>query len=150
MSDGLKRLLDEADVRELILAFGRALDEKDWDAYGRVFAQDGEFEILGQRRHGRAEITAGPARDLARFEVLQHVLTNISVRVDGDRADAGAYLIGVHVPVAAEPQRHADIGARYTYAARRTPEGWRFASVKLEVLWSGGLTFGVEPKPAVA
>jgi uncharacterized protein (TIGR02246 family) len=150
MSDALQRLLDEADIRELMLAFGRALDAKDWAAYGDVFTDDGQFEILGQRRHGRDEIVAGPARDLQRFDVLQHVLTNLSVQVDGDAATASAYLIGVHVPSAAEPDQHADVGAQYTYEVRRTAEGWRFSSVALAVLWTAGLPFGVEPKPAPA
>jgi uncharacterized protein (TIGR02246 family) len=150
MSAGLQRLLDEADIRELILTFGRALDAKDWEAYGNVFTEDGQFEIMGQRRYGRAEIVAGPARDLARFEVLQHLLSNLSVQVDGDVATASAYLLGIHVPRAAEPASHADIGAGYIYEAVRTPDGWRFSSVALDVLWTAGLPFGVEAKPATA
>jgi uncharacterized protein (TIGR02246 family) len=148
MSDALQRLLDEAEIRELVLAFGRALDAKDWEAYGDVFTEDGQFEIFGQRRVGRAEIVAGPARDLARFDVLQHLLTNFSVRVDGDTATATAYVIAVHVPDASEPSNHADIGARYTYEVVRTPDGWRFGSVAIDILWTAGLPFGVEEKPA--
>ena len=69
-----------------MLAFGAALDNKDWQAYGATFAEDGEFEIMGQRRVGREAITAGPARDLAKFDRLQHLIANQVVRVSGYEA----------------------------------------------------------------
>jgi uncharacterized protein (TIGR02246 family) len=145
IAGAVQELLDERAIRELLHAFVHGLDGKDWDGYAATFAPDGTFEIMGQRRTGREEIAAGPARDLARFDRLQHFLTNVVIRVDGDDATAQAYLLGVHVPEAADTSTHADIGARYRYRCRRTDEGWRFASVKLEIVWSGGLSFVIQP-----
>jgi uncharacterized protein (TIGR02246 family) len=148
--DALQRLLDEAEVRRLILTFSRALDEQDWESYANTFAQDGVFEILGQRRVGRAEIAAGPARDLTRYEHTQHYSTNHWIDVDGDRAAASHHLLAIHVPDAARPGQHADMGGRYVCECRRTEEGWRFSEVRLEVWWSGGIEFGIEPAIAEA
>jgi uncharacterized protein (TIGR02246 family) len=143
----IQRLLDEAEIRELLLAFAHALDDKDWDAYAGTFTEDGVFEIFGQRRVGRAEIAAGPARDLTRFDRTQHFSTNHVIAVDGDEATARSYLFGVHLPDAAQPGRHADIGGSYRCACRRTDEGWKFSHVALDVWWNAGTTFGIEDAP---
>jgi uncharacterized protein (TIGR02246 family) len=134
----------EAEIRELMLAFARALDERDWDAYANTFAEDGVFEIMGQRRVGHAEIAAGPARDLTQFDRTQHYSTNHRIEVDGDRATASHYLLAVHVPDAERPNEHADVGGRYLCQCRRTSEGWHFSEVKLEIWWTRGVEFEIE------
>lgn len=142
MSDDerLQVLLDRAEISDLILAFGAALDAKDWDAYGNTFTEDGSFTIAGQKRTGREEIVAGPARDLTRYDRLQHFLTNQRIVVDGDEATAVTYVLGVHVPDESKPEAHADIGGRYEARCVRTPDGWRFADIVLELQWAGGST----------
>ena len=141
----LQLLLDRAEIGDLMLAFGAALDAKDWRAYAGVFTEDASFTILGQERRGREEIAAGPARDLERFDAMQHFSCNHRILVDGDEASASHYLIAVHVPDADRPALHADIGGRYDCRCVRTEAGWRFVEVKLSVLWSGGERFGIEP-----
>jgi uncharacterized protein (TIGR02246 family) len=144
------RLRDEAEIRDLMLAFARGLDERDWEAYADTFAEDGEFEIMGHRRVGRAEIAAGPARDLVKFHRTQHYSTNHRIQIDGDRATASHYLLAVHIPDSARPSEHADIGGRYLCECRRTPAGWRFTEVRLEVWWTRGIEFEIERTAAAA
>lgn len=148
VEDRLAELLDKEAIRDLLLAFTAALDAKDWEAYGDTFVEDASFTIMGQTRHGRDAIAAGPARDLERYARLQHFSANHRVRVDGDEAQASHYLFGVHVPEEADLSQHADIGGRYDCRCVRTPEGWRFADVVLDVLWTAGGQFGIEHAPA--
>ena len=140
----LRLLLDERELRALILRFGASLDHKDWAAYAGTFAVDGEFEIMGQRRAGRTEIAAGPERDLSKFARLQHIVANETIAVDGDRASGRWYLYGIHVPSGDRPGEHADIGGCYRFRALRTADGWRFTEVLLDVLWNAGTTFTVD------
>jgi uncharacterized protein (TIGR02246 family) len=142
-TDQVGRLMDERDIKELIRSGWAAIDRKDWDTYANVFAADGEFEIMGQRRHGREEIVAGPARDLAKYDVLQHIVTNELVAVDGDDAEGQWYATAIHVPDASEPASHADVGLRYSFRAHREDEGWRFAEVVITVLWTAGSSFAI-------
>lgn len=145
MSAGeLAGLAAELEVRNLIVSAWAAIDRKDWDTYANSFAEDGEFEIMGQRRQGRAEIVAGPKRDLAKYDVLQHIVTNVTVHVNADDADGQWYAIAVHVPDASDPGRHADVGLRYRFRASRRPDGWCFAEVVLDALWSAGIAFEIE------
>jgi uncharacterized protein (TIGR02246 family) len=145
----LEELVAKQEISELLLGFTAALDAKDWEAYGDTFVADASFTIMGQTRHGRAAIAAGPARDLERYARLQHLSANHRIRVDPDAGEAQAshYLIGVHVPDDADLSRHADIGGRYDCRCVRTPEGWRFADVVLTILWTAGGQFAIEHAP---
>ncbi len=121
---------DEQAIRELIRGAWAAIDRKEWDVYADAFAEDGTFEIWGQRRRGREAIADGPARDLTKFDRLQHIITNEIVRVTGDDAEGQWYAIAVHVPEASRPRdatptsvfatASAPIGARRAGASARS------------------------------
>jgi uncharacterized protein (TIGR02246 family) len=137
----------ERSIVRLIRQTWAAIDSKDWDAYADGFAEDGEFEIMGQRRTGRAEIVAGPARDLAKYDGLQHLVMNEIVDVDGDRAAGRWYAVAVHVPDGSDPGVHADVGLHYRFQARREGDAWRFAEVTIQIIWTSGMSFGIEEQP---
>jgi uncharacterized protein (TIGR02246 family) len=146
-SEGLQA---ERDVVRLIRDTWAAIDRKDWDAYADGFAGDGEFEIMDQRRKGRDAIAAGPARDLANYDGLQHLVMNEIVDIDGDRAVGQWYAVAVHVPDAAKPSSHADVGLRYRFKARREDGLWRFVEVILQPIWTAGISFTLETPPTEA
>jgi uncharacterized protein (TIGR02246 family) len=137
----------ERDIVRLIRNTWAAIDRKDWDAYANGFAEDGEFEIMGQRRRGREEIVAGPARDLAKYDGLQHLVMNELVDVDGDHATGSWYAIAVHVPDGFEIGVHADVGLRYSFQARRQEGDWRFTEAVIQVIWTSGMSFAIEGGP---
>lgn len=146
VEERLQALEDRQAVSDLMLAFGAALDAKDWDAYAELFLEDGKFTIEGQARHGREEIVAGPRRDLDRYAALQHFSTNHKVAVDGDKATSSHYLIAIHVPDSGAMELHGDAGGRYDCSVVRTADGWKFAEVELHVFWRAGETFMIQPK----
>jgi len=137
----------ERDIVRLIRDTWAAIDRKDWGAYADAFAEDGEFEIMGQRRKGRDEIVSGPARDLAKYDGLQHLVMNEIIDVDGDRAGGQWYAIAVHVLDGSKPGVHADVGLRYRFKVRRDDGRWRFEEAVIDVIWTGGSTFGIEEHP---
>ena len=140
-------LLAERDIVRLIRDAWAAIDRKDWETYANAFAEDGEFEIMGQRRKGRDEIVAGPARDLAKYDGLQHLVMNEIVDVDGDRASGSWYAIAVHVPDGANPGEHEEVGLLYSFLAQREDDGWRFSESFIQIIWTSGKSFGIEERP---
>lgn len=139
-TDGdLQPLLDRMEITDLIQRFSRCLDERDWQGYANTFTEDGEFAIFGQKRQGREAIAAGPAGDLGNMGVTLHFNTNVHVEIEGNEATAECSLLAVHVPARAEPAVHADVGGRYHYRCVRTPDGWRFRYVALDILWTDGI-----------
>lgn len=135
----LQRLLDESELRNLIQALLRALDERDFDALGPLYTEDGVREVGGRVYRGREEIVSGPKKFLATaYEATFHHLGQVYVDIDGDEASIVAYIIAFHLPKVAEPTRHEDGGGKYHATARRTENGWRLTHVRLEmVLFQG-------------
>lgn len=91
VTDRLQRLEDEAEIRALLLDYGRHLDDRDFAAYSSLFAQDGEWV-------GGFGSVAGPANIQAFMEENMgtgpntagnyHLMSNFVIDVDGDTATA--------------------------------------------------------------
>jgi len=86
----LGRLEDAEQIRRLTQEYRRLLDARDLDAYGRLFAEDGEW--LGGTGYGQtpAGITAMlnerlPARN-SDHPTAWHLVTEPEIDLDGDRA----------------------------------------------------------------
>jgi hypothetical protein len=86
----LRRLEDAGQIRRLTQEYRRHLDARDLDAYGRLFAEDGEW--LGGTGYGKtpAGITAMlterlPARG-PDGPTAWHLVTEPEIELDGDRA----------------------------------------------------------------
>jgi ketosteroid isomerase-like protein len=87
----LRALEDAEQIRQLNLAYRRHLDARDLDAYGALFAADGEW--LGGTGHGKgpAGITAMLTERLAGNPgppgpTSWHMVAESDITVDGDRA----------------------------------------------------------------
>jgi uncharacterized protein (TIGR02246 family) len=88
----LQQLEDKAEIEQLLLDYGRHLDNRDFAAYGRLFAKDGEW--VG----GFGTAPGGPAGIQAFMEKAMgtapntahnyHLLTNFVITVKGDTATA--------------------------------------------------------------
>ena len=89
---GLQRLVDKDEIQILLLDYGRHLDSRDFAAYGRLFAKDGEW--VG----GFGTASGGPAGIQAFMEKAMgtgpnrannyHILSNFVIAVSGDTATA--------------------------------------------------------------
>lgn len=142
----VQRLLDESELRKLIQAWPRALDERDFDGLGALFTEDAVVEVWGEVRRGRQAIIDGPKRDLATFfEATFHHMGQIYIDIDGDEATILTYQVAYHLPKASEPMAHSDGGGNYHAVARRTEDGWRITRARLGVVFLQGdpLNFGL-------
>jgi uncharacterized protein (TIGR02246 family) len=88
----LRQFEDKEEIERLLLDYGRHLDSRDFAAYGRLFAKDGEW--VG----GFGTATGGPAGIQAFMEKAMgtapnrannyHLLSNFVITVTGDTATA--------------------------------------------------------------
>jgi uncharacterized protein (TIGR02246 family) len=140
----VQRLLDESELRKLIQAVPRALDERDFDGYGAQFTEDAVMEIGREVRRGRQAIADGPKHDLpSRYEATYHHMGQIYVDVDEDEATILAYIYAYHLPKASEPMTHEDAGGKYHAVARRTENGWRITRLRLEIVLTQGASLNL-------
>ena len=89
----LQELSDREQIRDLLHEYGRSFDERRLEDYANLFAEDGEWsagsivargpaEVLEMVRKAAEAIPAPPG--CRNF----HVMTNMMIEVDGDRATA--------------------------------------------------------------
>lgn len=146
----LQWLVDRAEISDLLVEFARALDERDWEAYGQTYTEDGVFAIGDlielRGRHAVQEATSSE-RGLGGYAGTWHLSANHAITIDGDTARTRSYLIGVHL-LGGGTHDHADGAGWYDSELLRTEQGWRFVRVRIHEVWHAGAALGHVPAPA--
>jgi 3-phenylpropionate/cinnamic acid dioxygenase small subunit len=139
---GAGDLVDRLAIQDLVVKYAWAIDEKDWDALDTVFLPDAWLDYSsnpGGASGHYPEIRAWLEKSLAPFPVTQHLVTNIDVSVDGDRATSRTM---VYNPMGAAtregPLHYFFLGGRYDDELVRTDAGWRIAKRVETLLWFNG------------
>lgn len=137
-TDALQWLVDRALIGDLLIEFARRLDTRDWAGYAELYTPDGELELPGPRTaRGRVEIAEFTGRSLGQYEATWHLSTAHTIEIDGDAARTRSSLFAVHV-LGGRGREHADGAGWYDNTLARTPDGWRFTSVRIRPVWLAG------------
>ena len=131
LQDEVRELRSREEIRELFTDYGRTLDERDFAAFGRLFARDSEF--VGGGGSGTA---SGPEQIAALLEraimsnpsgvtgANLHVFSNEKIDVAGDEATAISR--GAFIGENAERRPDALIYATYRDQLVREDGAWKF------------------------
>ncbi|MGV0680630.1 nuclear transport factor 2 family protein [Mycolicibacterium fortuitum] len=87
---------ERAIERELI-RFARAMDNHDWELLSQILTEDAVGELGTGRLEGSAAIIALIRGFLENCGVTQHLLGNVIVDVNGNRATSRAYVQDLHL-----------------------------------------------------
>lgn len=132
----VQKLQDHQDIIELIDRYGKALDEKRWEDWEDVFADDAVTHYPWGHTQGRRGMAEKAAEILKDFTVTEHLSGNILIELDGDRARSRRNVFIVCV----RPQDRAGVyfteGGVYNCEHVRTPAGWKFSKVLLTIKWN--------------
>lgn len=133
----IETLLAREEIRELRHSFAWFLETSDPDALADLFCEDGVIDtgpwgkMVGQdairKGYGRAY------RDMPKFTAM-HVVTNPRLTVRGNEAEGTWYLLDLSL-------RDANVNplllvALYEETYRKAGGAWKYASLKLNYLWS--------------
>jgi uncharacterized protein (TIGR02246 family) len=89
----VKLLEDREEIRALIIEYARVLDKRDFAAYGKLFAREGEWKgsfgatRMPQGIQAMMEKTFSEL-DLSIYENSFHIVSNDDIKVNGDSATA--------------------------------------------------------------
>ena len=131
----LQRLEDESQIRHLLIEYGHDLDTKEFVGYGNLFAKNGTWDGSLGLHKGPAAITAmlqNPTggRTPTPFDPKNvqsfHVMTNIVIHVDGDRATAQSKWTFFNKGQDNKPV--ATLSGHYDDAFTREDGRWKFLS----------------------
>jgi hypothetical protein len=133
----LQELTDRTAITDLVSRLGAWLDEMRFDDPQSLFTDDVTVATAGGQAQGIDRVVA-QARRNHDVERLQHVITNVLIDLDGDRASVGANLTVTFVPRADDPASQFALGERYRFQAARTAQGWRLSRVEISPVWRSG------------
>ncbi len=134
----LQELVDRNEITDLISRLGLWLDEKRFDEARSIFTEDVAAQTPGGSVQGIELVADQARRNHSAFAETQHVITNVLIDLDGDRATARANLIVTFVQRADAPRPHFALGERYHFEVARTSQGWRFSRVQTTLVWRSG------------
>jgi ketosteroid isomerase-like protein len=131
----VRELADRQAIADVIVAYCEHFDANQPEAVAALFTEDATIDygpelptIVG----GPAEIAARIAPGLEqRFAATSHHVSNLRIEFDGpDEARSVSYVYAWHRYVDDSPD--GELWGRYRHALRRTEDGWRIASLRLE------------------
>jgi hypothetical protein len=139
----LQQVTDRQEIADLIAGLGLMLDEKRFDDASAILSDDVTVKTPGGEARGREAVSAQARRN--HTVRTQHVITNMLIELDGDRARARANLTATFAPdpgsrlLINDEEQHASyltLGEVYRFGAVRTDDGWRLSRIETEPLWS--------------
>lgn len=127
---------DRQQIYDVLVRYAEGIDRRDFDAVATCFTWDAHASY-GGRDVGPG---VGPILELLRHGVESslastHLVGNLQIEVDGDRATSVSAAIAVHVVDRAEGTRVLIRGLRYHDRLKRVDGGWRIAERVHEQRW---------------
>jgi len=129
MTMTLQEISDRIEIQDLLVRYSHCIDTRDWDGLDEVFTPDAfiDYTALGGTKGTLPETKEFLGKAMVLFKSFQHMIANLKVELDGDRATARTIC---HNPMVMdrEGREHVFIcGLWYVDELVRTPAGWRIA-----------------------
>lgn len=128
-------------IVETLVRYCTAIDTGAWKLLGDVFLPNARVEYTGAGGPvlSGAEAPSWLEENMARFEVLQHFLSNVQVVQGDDEVRSTAYVLAVHGYKDDDGQmRFFDLGGEYNDRLLETSAGWRISERVLKTRWVRG------------
>jgi uncharacterized protein (TIGR02246 family) len=125
----IQRIDDRMAIEQLLMEYGRALDDRDFAAFAALFTEDGEWRGAQGSYRGRKEIQesmekvfTAAAADIPKGKNF-HLLTNVIIDLQGDHATVSSKFIFYKMN-GAKPE--AEVAGRYEDQLVRVGGAWKF------------------------
>ena len=138
-------MLDQVDIQRVLCEYAWACDNGDWELLTSMFTRDAQLDYssTGGPTGGREEVVTWLEQSLGQVEMIQHVVSNFQIDVDGDEAAGRAmFLTSVRLPGV---DGLLLTGGYYRLRFTRTPDGWRIRSLAEDNRWMQQLSTAAQP-----
>lgn len=122
------------EIEEVLFRYATALDRRDWTALRDVFDPDAvaDYEGIGVF-NGRPAVTGVVADFLGKCGPTQHMITNVRIDLDGEKARSRCYLQAVHSGKGRYAGQTMTVWGEYSDRLELRAEGWRIVHRALVV-----------------
>lgn len=134
---------DESEVREVVEAFPRLADGRDWAGLRALFADEVDLDYTSVAGGEPARVTAedlvaGWKTGLERYKQTKHNFSPPDVTLEGDVATATFTGQATHVRDVDGKETRWSCGGDYEYKLSRTPQGWKVSAARFRMKWEQG------------
>jgi len=130
---------DYREIGAVLLRYASALDKKQYDRLDEVFTPEGTANYIGLAEcKGLGSIVKLVSGVLDQCDHTQHLLGNIQIDVQGNRATASCYLQAIHVGLGEYSDQVYTVWGEYRDQLVKTAAGWRISYRELSVLHTQG------------
>lgn len=130
---------DRLEIGDLLVAYARALDTRNWDGLAAVLTDDAvvDYSAFDGPRAGLDEVVRWLEANLGAFSLSQHFVGNVQVWFDGpDDARVRCEIINPMLNPGEGGRLHGFlVGGSYDDRVIRTPAGWRIAQRVANPSW---------------
>lgn len=138
--DKMELFFERQAISDLLIRYGRALDDRDWEKLETCFLPDA-VAIYGEEFppcEGFKAILETVRFALEKLDGSQHIITNHEMKIDGDTAHTHCYLHAQHKREGTPGGDYLTIGGSYIDEIVKTPDGWKIKKRHLKVTWQEG------------
>ncbi len=136
----VRALADRRAVADVVLAYARGVDRRDWAAVRACFEEDAVVE--GTVHQAPLEpYLRSLVEGVEHFPATMHFMGNQLVEVEGDTAEVETYAVAFHWmgdPPGAPHDGNLVVGVRYLDRLVRSPGGWRIRLRRVSSEWRRG------------
>jgi ketosteroid isomerase-like protein len=143
IENNVQRLVDEAEIRNVVDGIDLATDAKDWELCRDYFTEEifADFTSLAGGDAGRM-----PADDLVNAwrtnlyadKLSHHMRTNHRISLQGDGAEVFSKGYALNILKRDSGSDLWEVWGEYTHLLERTPEGWRCSGMTFTVTHARG------------
>ena len=131
----LDELLDKAELYELAMRYGRAVDRCDRELLLSLYYEDAVDNHGADFSGNREQFADYVAKSAANLEASAHYILNTSYKIDGDRANGELYFIAYHRQLPPSSQEIVVCG-RYIDRYERRKGAWKIVARDLVWDWA--------------
>jgi 3-phenylpropionate/cinnamic acid dioxygenase small subunit len=125
-------ILDKFEIIDIFNRYAIGVDTRNKEVYLSCFTDELLVNLTGENVENTAEgWTEQAFTSLSNFEKTQHIISNHMINIDGDTAEASAYLQAHHFT----KDNTFSVWGHYNHKLVRTPEGWRINNLTLVTDW---------------
>jgi 3-phenylpropionate/cinnamic acid dioxygenase small subunit len=127
---------DRLAIQGLLDRYAATLDARDWDGFRECFSEDAVTEYSWGGFQSSAAVAEAIEGVLEPFSVTEHIIANVQIALERDRASSEAKLWVICVAPEDPPGEHLIEGGRYQCEYRRERAGWRISRMELTLDWA--------------